>query len=197
MCTRYLQTDSAQTVPTLQLAVVLTVVAGAGLILFIAVPTWAHALFTAARRQHQQRRAAHAQQEQAQQADDACKKASPQQSTALDVVAAAVAVDLPPADPKRQRTLAQDHLLAALALRGNSSIATSDRLKLVPAPSQLTAAGAKRERCRAWRKSYGTAAIIGTLVALQALTLVRPLPLSPLPVYRLIYCCSCLQLSIA
>lgn len=170
VCTRYLQTDSAQTVPTLQLAVVLTVVAGAGLVIFIAVPTWALALYAAARRHQQRRRQARA--AQAQQAEDGSKKAEQlQQPATLDVAAVSVAVGVP---SESTRSAKEDHMLAALVLRGHSSIVTSARLKLSAQPSLLTAAAAERERRAAWRRSYGTACVIGTLVALQALTLVRP-----------------------
>ena len=172
VCTRYLQTHSDHTVPTLQLTVVVTVVAGAGLILFIALPTWAQALFAAARRRHQRRCAARA--AELQQAPEGGKQAAAQHPAALDVAAVSVAVGVP-ADGSRSAAEGQqdDVMLAALMLRSHSSFVTSARLKLEPQPSLLTAAAAARERRRAWQTSYGAAAVIGTVVALQALTLVR------------------------
>lgn len=158
VCTRYLQTDSAQTVPTLQLAVVLTVVAGAGLILFIAVPSWAHALYAALRRRRQLRCAA-----RAAQAEEGSEKPTEGKSASVDLESQPSAAGGQP-----------DHMFAALMLRSTSSVIAKARLSAQP--SARTAAAAEKERRRALLRSYGAAAVIGTLVALQALTLVRSQP---------------------
>lgn len=189
VCTRYLQTESSQTVPTLQLAVVLTVVAGAGLVLFIAVPTWVLALYSAAA----VRRASHpaaAQQAgkggvQPPQADGESGKLPPLadaesgKSSLQAAESGQVVPQLQQAVPAVGRTSscaqASDHMLAALMLRSTSSYISPAKLQARPSVLQRASTAAERakERRRAWLVSYGTAAVIGSLVAFQALTLVR------------------------
>lgn len=62
VCSRFLQTQAAEPIPTLQLSVVLSAVAWAGLIVFYTLPSTTIVLAKAARQQWQQH---HAQQQQA------------------------------------------------------------------------------------------------------------------------------------
>jgi hypothetical protein len=57
VCSRYLQTQAAKPIPTLQLSVVLMAVAWAGCIVFYTIPSTAVTLAAAARQQWQQRQA--------------------------------------------------------------------------------------------------------------------------------------------
>jgi hypothetical protein len=141
VCSRYLQTQAAKPIPTLQLSVVLMAVAWAGCIVFYTIPSTALTLAAAARQHWHQR-----------QASKSTAVQDPMQPTCVSVTVETPAVVQTGSAPGAKAAAAA---APAAAMPCSSSADSSWRSELA-------------QRFKSW----AVAALIGGLVAAQALTLI-------------------------